>query len=78
MLYQTMIEIGRGDKLHQWGEFILIYPDGIEVVKNTSPKYDIYIKHGQFNNYEHFMAKNPEQYDPAGFEDDDDDDSYIA
>ncbi|WP_444519218.1 hypothetical protein [Psychrobacter sp. AOP5-CZ1-12] len=50
------------------------YPDGIEVVKNTSPKYDIFINHGNVNGYEFYAAKNPEQYDPAGF----DEDSYMV
>ncbi len=77
LLYQTMIEIGRDDKLHQWGEFILIYPDGIEVVKNTSPQYDIFINRGNVNDYEFYAAKNPERYDPAGF-DEDDDNSYMV
>lgn len=52
------------------------YPDGIEVVKNTSSKYDILINRGNVNNYKFYAAKNPEQYDPAGF--DDDDDSYMV
>lgn len=61
------------------------YPDGIEVVKNTSPQYDIFINRGNVNDYEFYAAKNPEKYDPAGFDEDitsplgrDGDDSYIV
>lgn len=43
------------------------YPKGTEIVKNTDPRYDIYIKHGNTNQY--IAATNPEQYDPAGFGD---------
>ena len=46
------------------------------MVKNTDAKYDIFINHGNVNGYEFYAAKNPEQYDPAGF--DEDDDSYMA
>ena len=69
LLYQTMIEIGRGDKLHQWGEFILIYPKGIEVVKNTDANYDIYSKMGDYTSPTFYAAANPDQYDHSAFDD---------
>lgn len=36
----------------------------------------MFINRGNVNGYEFYAAKNPEQYDPAGF--DEDDDSYMA
>ena len=45
------------------------YPDGIEVVKNTSPKYDIYINYNSSNDYRFYAAANPDQYDQSIFND---------
>ena len=49
--------------MHQWGEFILIYPKGIEVVKN----YDIYSKMGDHTSPTFYAATNPDQYDQSVF-----------
>lgn len=74
-----MVEIGKINKMRQKVELILIYLKGIEVVKNTRPKYDIYINYNPPSDYQFYAAKNPEQYDPAGFDEDDDDgDSYMV
>ena len=55
--------------MHQWGEFILIYPKGIEVVKNTDANYDIYSKRGDYTSPTFYAATNPDQYDQSVFKD---------
>ncbi|MGP5543364.1 hypothetical protein ACTXMH_12590, partial [Psychrobacter celer] len=55
------------DKMHQWGEFILISPKGIEVVKNTDARYDIYSKQGDYTSPTFYAATNPDQYDQSVF-----------
>ena len=55
--------------MHQWGEFILIYPKGIEVVKNTDANYDIYSKMGDYTSPTFYAATNPDQYDQFIFND---------
>lgn len=47
--------------MHQWGEFILIYPKSIEVVKNTDANYDIYSKMGDHTSPTFYAATNPDQ-----------------
>ena len=53
--------------MHQWGEFILIYPKGIEVVRNTDANYDIYSKMGEYTSPTFYAATNPDQYDQSVF-----------
>ena len=55
--------------MHQWGEFILIYPKGIEVVKNTDARYDIYSRQGDYTSPTFYAAANPDQYDQSVFTD---------
>lgn len=38
------------------------YPKGIEVVKNTDAKYDIYSKMGDYTSQTFYAAANPDQY----------------
>ena len=62
------------------------YPKGIEVVKNTDAKYDIYSKMGDYTSPTFYAAANPDHYDSAGFDDTNnisllrtkDDDSYLV
>lgn len=42
---------------------------GIEVVKNTDAKYDIYSKQGDYTSPTFYAAANPEQYDQSVFND---------
>ena len=55
--------------MHQWGEFILIYPKGIEVVKNTDANYAIYSKLDDYTGPTFYAAANPDQYDQSVFTD---------
>ena len=43
------------------------YPKGIEVVKNTDAKYDIYGKLNDYISPNFYIATNPDHYDIAGF-----------
>lgn len=45
------------------------YPKGIEMVKNTDAKYDIYTKMGDYSSPNFYAAANPNQYDPLPFKD---------
>ena len=58
------------------------YPKGIEVVKNTDAKYDIYSKMGDYTSPTFYAAANPNQYDLSGFDNtsvsQDNDDSYLV
>ncbi|MGP5649608.1 hypothetical protein ACTXPO_13375 [Psychrobacter celer] len=54
--------------MHQWGEFILIYPKGIEVVKNTDANYAIYSKLDDYTGPTFYAAANPDQYDQSVFD----------
>ena len=45
------------------------YPKGIQVVKNTDAKYDIYSKQGDYTSPTFYAATNPDQYDHSAFVD---------
>lgn len=68
--------------MRQKVELISIYPKGIEVVKNTDAKYDIYSKMGDYTSPTFYAAANPNQYDLSGFDNtsvsQDNDDSYLV
>ncbi len=68
--------------MRQKVELILIYPKGIEVVKNTDAKYDIYSGLGDYTSPDFYAAANPDQYDLSGFDNtsvsQDDNDSYLV
>lgn len=54
--------------MHQWGEFILIYLKGIEVVKNTDANYAIDSKLDDYTGPTFYAAANPDQYDQSVFD----------
>ena len=64
-----MVEIEKVNKICQKLELILIYPKGIEVVKNTDANYDIYSKMGDYTSPTFYAAANPDQYDHSAFDD---------
>ena len=53
--------------MRQKVELISIYPKGIEVVKNTDAKYDIYSKMGDYTSPTFYAATTPDQYDQSVF-----------